>query len=322
MTPLSIVFLDRATIADDIVFPEPGFPYTWQDYAQTSSEQRAVRLRDTDCVITNKVVIDDSLLSQCPNLKYVGVSATGFNVVDLEACKRRGIAVTNVKGYSTDGVAEHAFLLMLSLKKQLKAYQQSLPKGAWQAAGQFVYYHGAIENLKGRVLALIGTGEIAQATAALAKAFGMSVLFFSPSGRKDVAGVKCCTFDEVLQQADIVSLHCPLNTETEGLFNAAAFEKMKPSAVLINTARGPVVDISALIHALKKGEIAGAGLDVLPEEPPELNSEIMSALTMPQLVVTPHTAWASQESQQELIAGVVHNLNCFALGKPFTNLAD
>ncbi len=309
MTDIDIVFLDAGTISPTVTMPTPAFPHRWTQYARTEAHDRAARLREADCVLTNKVPIDAALLAACPKLRYVGVVATGTNIVDIPACEARGVSVTNVKGYSTQGVAEHALMMMLSLVKQLKAYQQTISEGAWQQAKQFVYYQGRIDNLHGKTLGLVGTGEIARATAQLCGALGMKVLYHSPSGRKQVEGQDCVSLDTLLQQSDVVSLHCPLTAQTEGLMSAEALAKMKPGALLINTARGPIVDSNAVVDALQRGHLGGAGLDVLPQEPPAAEDVVMRANTLPNLLLTPHTAWASEISQQALVQGVIANVN-------------
>ena len=319
---MKIVCLDRATISASTRLPTPSFEHTWLSYDNTQAEQTIERLLQADIAITNKVVIDRKVLEACPTLKYIAVAATGVNVIDLPACKEHGVTVANVTGYATHAVAEHTFMMILALLKQLKAYQQTMMQGQWQAAKQFCYFvEGAsISSLQGKCLGLIGTGAIAQATAALAKAFGMTASYFSPSGRADVDGLATVSLSELMANSDVVSIHCPLTEVTEQLINAQALALMKPKALLINTARGPIVDVPALLKALERGEIAGAGLDVLPQEPPSAESAIMAALDKANLLVTPHTAWASEEAMQALANQLMAKMEDFVAGRPVPSL--
>jgi glycerate dehydrogenase len=319
---LSICFLDRATLASSIEFKRPSFKHRWIEYANTAAADTAARLKDSHIAITNKVVIDEAILDQCPKLKYIAVAATGANVVDLEACRQRGIVVANVTDYATHAVAEHVFMFILALSKQLKPYSQALVDGQWQANNQFCFFLEPIQTLHHKTLGLIGTGSIAKATAKLARAFGMQVIFYSPSGRKRVDEYICVSLDRLLAASDVVSIHCPLTSQTQKLISTTEFNKMKSTALLINTARGPIVNIDALLVALNSKIIAGAGLDVLPEEPPAKNSPIMAALNCSNLLITPHTAWASHSAMQTLANQLIHKMEDFAAGKPVINLAD
>jgi glycerate dehydrogenase len=309
---LNIVFLDRATFIPSVHFPKPNFEHHWTDYPSTAPHQIIPRLQQADIAITNKVVIDQAVLAHCPKLKYIAITATGMNVVDLDECHQRGIAVANVTNYATQGVAEHVFMLTLALCKQLKSYTQALLEGEWQRSGQFCFFledGSSIQTLHGKVLGLIGTGNIAQASAKLAVAFGMEVVYHSPSGRLDVNGAPCISLHQLLSMADVVSIHCPLTDDTRNLIGSDELALMKTSAILINSARGPIVDTRALIDALNAHLIAGAGLDVLPVEPPDSDSLEMQALTNKRLIITPHIAWASVSAMQALADQVVAKLN-------------
>ena len=325
---MNIVFLDRATLGPHVQFPTPSFNHTWVEYPNTPAELTLERLKSAHMVITNKVVITADVIAQCPHLKYIAVAATGVNVVDIPACQARGIIVANITQYATHAVAEHVFMLMLALIKQFKPYQQALNAGQWQAAQQFCFFLDGctIQTLQGKTLGLIGTGNIAQTTAKLAQAFGMQVIWHSPSGREHIQQVPCVPLNTLLSQADVVSIHCPLITHPDSastfhLIGAQQLQLMKPTAYLINTARGPIVNIDALLHALSQKTIAGAGLDVLPQEPPCTNSPIMQALQHPHLLLTPHTAWASQSAMQTLANQLIDKMNTFAAGGTVTNLA-
>lgn len=325
---MNITFLDRATVPKCITFKTPSFEHHWQSFAHTTPQQTVSHLHHSNIAITNKVVIDETVLSRCPSLKYIGVAATGVNVVDLEACKKRGIVVANVTGYATHSVAEHVFMLMLALNKQLMAYNQALKAGQWQQSDQFCFFlEGGIQTLRGKTLGLIGTGGIAVATAKLAKAFGMKVAFHSPSGRKTIDGKAidgkaCISFESLLTRSDVVSVHCPLTSHTQHLINTQTLAMMKPSAILINTARGPIVDEQAVINALNNGQLAGAGLDVLQQEPPKACAPVMQALNHPKLIITPHVAWASQSAIQTLADQLMQKIEDYVAGKPIVNLAQ
>ncbi len=318
---LSICFLDRATLASSVEFKRPKFKHLWTEYENTAPSETIARLKDSHIAITNKVVINEDVLAHCPKLKYIAVAATGANVIDLNACRERGIVVTNVTDYATHAVAEHVLMFMLALSKQLKSYSQALVDGQWQAANQFCFFLDHIQTLHHKTLGLIGTGSIAKATAKLARALGMQVIFYSPSGRKRVDEYICVSLERLLVAADVVSIHCPLTTKTQQLISTAEFNKMKPTALLINTARGPIVDIDALLVALKNKKIAGAGLDVLPIEPPAHDAPIMAELNRANLIITPHTAWASQSAMQTLANQLIQKMEDFVAGKIVVNLA-
>ena len=318
-----IVFLDRATFPTNILFDAPSFPHFWQNYAGTNAEQTISHLQNATIAITNKVMINEAVLNACPKLKYIAVAATGVNVVDLAACKKRNIVVANVTGYATHSVAEHVLMLMLVLSKQFKKYSQALTNGQWQRSGQFCFFlDEGIQLLRGKMLGLIGTGSIAIATAKLAEAFGMTVIFHSPSGRSHVNGEPCLSLTTLLAKADVVSVHCPLTSQTQHLINANTLTLMKPSALLINTARGPIVDEQAVVAALRSNALAGAGLDVLAQEPPAASSVVMQALDHPNLIITPHTAWASQSAMQTLANQLMQKIEDYAAGRAVTNLAQ
>ncbi len=321
---MHIVFLDRNTLHPDITLPPLSNEHTLAIFDNTTASNTAERIGDAQIVITNKVVIDKAVLDACPQIQCIGVAATGINVVDISACRARGITVVNVTDYATNDVAEHALMLMLVLTKQLKPYQRALSQGQWQKSQQFCFFIDghSIATLKGKTLGLIGTGNIALQTAQLARAFGMNTLFFSPSGRSHVEGKNTVNLEALLRQSDIVSIHCPLTNTTEKLIDGQALKLMKPSALIINTARGPIIDIEALLNALRHNQIAGAALDVLPIEPPEADAPIMQAIkALDNLIVTPHTAWASMPAMQALIDQLFGKINDFIEGRPVANLA-
>lgn len=311
---LHIVFLDRATIADGVDIPSPEAPHTWKNHAKTHTDQTLERAKNADLIVTNKVKFDHQTMRQLPKLKHIAIAATGTNCVDLDAAKALSITVSNVPGYATRSASEHVMAMILALRRSLLPYQDDINAGKWQASEQFCFYNQPIFDLSGSTLGLIGTGAIAQQVAVVAKAFGMQVIYHSVSGRKELAGESLVALDKLLTESDIVSLHCPLTPATEHLIDAQKLKLMHTNAVLINTARGSMVDLDALLVALNKQQIAGAGIDVAPAEPPQNDSAIIKLNALPNCIVTPHTAWASRQASQTLINHVVANIDAAANG--------
>ena len=267
-----IVFLDRATLLAELRFP--AFDHVWVEHPESAPEAVADKLWRASIAITNKAPITRAVLDACPKLRLVAVAATGVNNVDLEACRERGIAVCNIRGYAEHTVPEHVFMLLLALRRNLLAWRQTLQAGAWQKAPQFCLFDHDMHDLHGSTLGLIGYGSVGRAVAPLARAFGMDVLIAERKGAATVRPGRVA-FEEVLARADQISLHTPLNEDTRGLIGAREFGLMKKSAVLINTARGGVVDEAALVSALKTRRIAGAGFDVLSVEPPREGNPLL-----------------------------------------------
>ncbi|AXK38370.1 D-2-hydroxyacid dehydrogenase [Crenobacter cavernae] len=311
MTPHRIVFVDRDSLPVPISIS--GFPHEYRDYPASRPEELAERLAAADIVITNKVPFSRATLEQLPNLKMLAVAATGVNMIDLAACKERGVAVANVRQYGDQAVAEHAFMLMMALMRNLPAYQRDVAAGLWENAPQFCHFGAPVRDLAGATLAIVGAGGIGQALAERARAFGMTVLFAEHKGATSVRD-GYTAFDEVLASADVISLHCPLNAATEHLIGEAELVAMKPGAVLINTARGGLIDENALIAALKYGQLGGAGVDVLSEEPPR-NGNVLLKSRLPHLIVTPHVAWTSQQAMRALATQVAENIEAFVAGE-------
>ncbi|MCY4041125.1 MAG: glycerate dehydrogenase [Gammaproteobacteria bacterium] len=311
-----IVFLDRGTISRDVEIPRPGFAHLWHEFERSTPGQVVERLQGAQVAITNKVPIQAMHMEALPSLALIAVIATGTNIIDIEAARRHDIAVCNVPGYAETSAAEHTLALMLSLRRNLCEYREQVIAGAWQAAGQFCFFNRPIFELSGSLLGLIGTGAIAKGVAARARAFGMSVLFHSPSGRADTESV---ALETLLAESDIVSCHTPLSARTHGLIGEAELRAMKPSAILINTARGEVVDGDALSAAIEEGWIAGAGIDVAPVEPPPPDSPLMRISDRPNVIVTPHVAFAGLETQRNLSRMTIENIEAFMRGEA-TNL--
>jgi glycerate dehydrogenase len=306
-----IVFLDRATLIADLRIPD--FDHVWVEHPDSAPEEVADHLWRASVAITNKAPITRAVLESCPKLRLVAVAATGVNNVDLEACRERGIAVCNIRGYAGHTVPEHVFMLLLALRRQLLAWRASLRGGAWQRAERFCLFDHEMHDLHGSTLGLIGHGSVGAAVEALARAFGMQVLIAEHKGATTLRPGRT-PFDEVLARADQISLHTPLNEATRNLIGAREFGLMKRSAVLINTARGGVVDEAALIAALRGRRIAGAGFDVLSMEPPREGNPLLD-LDLPNFLLTPHVAWSSREAMQTLADQLMDNIEAFVRGE-------
>lgn len=298
-TPMAvkIVFLDRDTLGADIRLPEPSFPHEWVSYPRTAPDRRAPRLKGAQIAITNKVPFDADLIAALPDLRLIGVAATGTDIIDRAAAAARGIPVVNVAGYAVNAVPEHVFAALLSLRRHLPAYRRAVRDGAWQGAEQFCYLGPQIRDIAGGTLGIAGAGAIGQAVARRAEAFGMRVLFAERKGAGTVRD-GYTAFDRVLGESDVLSLHCPLTRETAGLIDDAALAAMKPGAILINTGRGGLVDEEALLAALESGRLGGAALDVTRPEPPPTDSAIMRLAAREDVIVTPHIAWGSVQARQ------------------------
>jgi glycerate dehydrogenase len=315
-----IVYLERESIQAAV--RRPACEHAWVEYDKSSQLEVAGRLREATIAIVNKVQIDAGMIDRLPNLKMVAVAATGTNNVDLAACRARGIVVSNIRGYAAHTVPEHAIALMLALSRNLLAYRQSVQAGRWQASEQFCFFDHPIRDLHGATLAIIGSGTLGRGVARLADAFGMRVL---SAERKGVAVPRpgYVAFANALAEADVVSLHCPLLPETQHLIGEAELRAMKNTALLINTSRGGLVDEAALAAALKTGEIAGAGFDVLSKEPPTDGNPLLSPelLALPNFLLTPHVAWASRPAMQTLADQLIDNIEAFVRGEPQNRVA-
>ena len=309
---MNIVFLDRASIPASHDIPRPSFPHTWMEYDRTLPEETFERSKDADIVVTNKVVFDRELLSRLPKLKFIAITATGTNNIDLDAAKDLGIAVKNVPGYSSVAVPEHVLGMIFSLKHSLIGYHRDqVTSDRWATCGQFCYTDYPITDVRGATLGVFGKGCLGTEVGRLAQLLGMNVLYAEHKGASQIRE-GYTEFETVLKQADIVTLHCPLTDTTKNLINAETLALMKPTAYLINTGRGPLVDEAALLDALENGKIAGAALDVLVKEPPEKdNPLIQAAKRLPNLLITPHIAWASDSAVTTLVNKVAQNIEDF-----------
>lgn len=307
MKPL-IVCLDRLTLPQAL--PAPQAEHEWRDYAATGPDQVVQHLQGATIAISNKVALGRQQLQQLPQLKLIAVAATGYNTIDIEACRELGISVCNVPAYSTQGVAEHALMLMLMLRHRLNEYQ--LASRQWSGSNIFCVFGSPVQEVSGATLTLIGSGQTGSRVAELAAAFGMQVLKAERRGAQQLRP-GYTEFEQALAAADIVSLHCPLTPETRGLMGAAQLALLRPGALLINTARGGLVDESALATALQE-HLGGAALDVLESEPPPADHPLLQ-LQHPNLIVTPHIAWASAPSLQRLGEILQANLDSFLAGQ-------
>ena len=308
-----IVFLDRATLAPEIRLRAPAFPHEMVVYESTTPEEVAQRIAGADVVITNKVPLGVTIRG-ADRLRLIAVAATGTDVVDLEACAVAGITVTNIRDYAVHTVPEHTFALILALRRSIVAYRESVARGRWQEAGQFCYFDYPVRDLAGSTLGVIGDGSIGQAVAELGKAFGMRTLFSAYKGTTGM-GPLYTPFEELLR-IDVITLHAPLMPSTRGMIGRAEFALMERRPLLINTARGGLVDETALEEALTGGEIAGAGFDVATSEPPPADHPLMRLLKLPNFILTPHTAWASEEAMQSLADQLIDNVEAFWAGAP------
>ncbi len=283
-------------------------------HERTKPSETVGRLQDAKVALTNKVLLDAETLGQLPGLRYVGVIATGYNVVDIAAAKEQGIVVTNVPAYSTMSVAQLTFALLLELTHRVGHHAESVREGHWVKSPDFAYWDFPLIELDGLTMGLVGFGAIAQATAKIAQALGMKVVAHRRSDRpSDVPGARMVDLETVFRESDVVSVHCPLTAETRGLVNAVRLSLMKKSAYVLNTSRGPLVNEADLAQALNDGRIAGAGLDVLSDEPPKADNPLLTAKNC---FVTPHIAWASRAARSRLLATVASNVKAFAEGKP------
>ncbi len=317
---MRIVQLEGESLIADL--RRPAFAHEWIEHPKSAPADVIERLAGADIAITNKVPIPAAAVDALPQLKMIAISATGTNNVDLDACRQRGIVVSNIRGYAEHTVPEHVFALLLALSRNLIAWRETLLAGGWQRAEQFCLFDHPIRDLHGATLGLIGSGSLGNGVARLAEAFGMRVLRAEHRGATRIRP-GYTAFAEVLKAADAISLHCPLNDATRGLIGEAELQAMQRSALLINTARGGIVDEAALIRALREDWIAGAGFDVLTVEPPPADHPLVdpALLALPNFLLTPHVAWASRPAMQTLADQLIANIEAFAAGRPQNRVA-
>ncbi|RDU97708.1 D-2-hydroxyacid dehydrogenase [Trinickia dinghuensis] len=316
--PLRVVFLDRATISPRTTLKELPFPHELQRFDRTSAQEVSSRIRLADIVITNKVRLSASDIAAAENLQMVAIAATGSDHIDLHACQARGIVVSNIRNYAVRTVPEHTFALIFALRRSLAAYRDAVRAGRWLESGQFCFFDYPIRDLKGATLGIIGDGVLGRAVAEIGSALGMRVLFSAYKDRANM-GTLYTPFDDLLVQADVITLHCPLTPATRDLIAAPEFARIKEAGrkpLIVNTSRGGLVDETALVAALKAGDIAGAGFDVVTQEPLPAEHPFNEVLGHPAFILTPHVAWASDEAIQCLTDQLVDNISAFVDGQP------
>jgi len=310
-----IVFLDRATIAPQIVIRKPNFPCELVEHPRTKPDEVVERLKGAEVAILNKVRLTAEMLCQLPDLKLIAVAATGSDCIDKPYCQRNGIAISNIRGYSGRTVPEQTFALMLALRRSIVPFRADVLAGEWQKADQFCFFNHSIRDLGGARLGIIGEGFLGQRVAEIGRVFGMKPMFAAHKGKTGL-GPLYTPWAEVLETADVITLHCPLTPETANVIGLPEFRQMKRRPLIINTARGGLIDETALEIALEEGLISGAGIDVTTPEPPPLDSVLMRIARRSNVIVTPHIAWASDEAQQTLADQLIDNIEAFVAGKP------
>ncbi len=315
-----IVFLDRATIAPQIHLRRPDFDHELTVHERTRPDEVVERLAGATVAITNKVALTAAILERLPDLRLIAVAATGTDCVDKAYCQQRGIAVTNIRGYSVNSVPEHTFALILALRRNIVGFRADVLAGEWEKAAQFCFFNHPIHDLHGARLGIIGAGTLGQRVAELARAFGMVPLFAAHKGRP-APGSLYTAWDEVLETSDIITLHCPLTPSSRGMIGMTEFRAMKRKPLLVNTARGGLVVEEDLEQALDEGLISGAGFDVAAEEPPRADSPLLRVAARPNVIFTPHVAWASDEAMQTLADQLMDNIENFVSGTP-SNLVE
>ena len=313
------VILDAASLGHDLdLSPLLNSAPSWQVYNDTPAALVDERIRGMDIVLTNKVKLSATAIQGAAKLKFIGVMATGTNNIDLNAAQQQNIVVSNAVGYATPSVVQHTLMLILALATRLNLYHRDVQAGKWQQSKTFCLLDHPIMELSGKTLGIVGCGELGSQVAQVAKSFGMLIKVAQRPGLKHSdaeRGYPRLPLEQLLPQVDVLSLHCPLVAETEHLINQETLQLMKPSAFLINTARGGLVDSSALLAALHSGQLAGAAIDVLTTEPPEKDEPLLS-VSQANLIVTPHTAWAAVESRKRLLIQVCENLEGFLCQTP------
>ena len=309
---MKIVITDAQTVFDEIVNTSPLYKLgEVKEYGLLKHEDVAEAVRDADIILCNKTLLNAETLRLAKNLKYIGLFATGYNNIDIDYCREHGIAVCNAGSYSTNAVAQHTFALILEHFNNTSHYKKYVADGRWKRSKTFSPFVYPLNELAGKTLGIVGLGNIGKAVAKIANAFEMNVIAYNRSPR-DIEGVKQVDFDILLKESDIVTVHCPLNDESENMFDKDAFEKMKSSALFVNTARGGVMNEQDLFDALKSGVIGGACIDTLTVEPMVEDCILMEA---PNCIITPHIAWAPVETRQRLMGIVIDNIKAFLRGE-------
>lgn len=314
---MKLVILERNSVGTDISMERYSCFGEVTSYENTvTAEEVAERVKDADIVIANKAPMNESSLKDAPNVKLICEFATGYDNIDLDYCKSRGILAANVRDYSTAAVAQHTFAMALYITEHLHFYDNYVKSGAYSAQGRFSNFDQAFTELEGKTWGIAGMGNIGKKVAKIAQSFGCRVIFYATSGYSSCQEYERVEWEELLRTSDYLSLHCPLTEKTRNLINADAFSKMKETAVLLNVARGAVVNNTDLYHALVEKKIAGAGLDVLEQEPLRTENPLSQFQDSNRLIITPHMAWASTEARERCAEGVYENIRAFLDGKP------
>jgi glycerate dehydrogenase len=311
---MKAVMLDWATMGPDLDISEmKALLPELEIFDETADDEIAGRIAGAEIVLGNKVMISESLFAGAPEMRFIGLTATGTDNIDLDAARQHGVAVANIRAYCTASVAEHVFGCLLNLTHSLRGYAADVRGGAWQEASNFCMLTRPIRELSAMTLGIVGYGELGKGVARIGKSFGMDVIVAARPGSDTIPDGRV-SFDELLARADVISLHCPLTDVTRGLFGAAQFQAMKNTAILINTARGALVDSQALANALRDREIAAAAIDVLPKEPP-VDGDPLLDYAGDNLMVTPHIAWGTLEARQSAIDELTANIAAFLDGR-------
>ena len=309
-----IVFLDMATIGPGVNIGRPAFDHEWLEYQRTSPDQVVERLQGATTVISNKVVISADMLAQLPDLKLIAVAATGYNIVDLAACEAHGVTVCNIRGYAVNTVPEHTFALILALRRNLVEYREQVIDGEWVKADQFCFFNRPIFDLAGSNLGIVGAGALGQSVGRLGAAFGMNVMYLDQHIRQVPDHGQVVSFEQFRDEVDVLTLHCPLTDETHNMIDADFLAGMKETSIIVNTGRGGLVNEAALAAALQRDGIAGAGIDVTEVEPSPMDSPMMQVAALPNVIITPHVAWASVGGMQTLVDQLMGNIEAFEYG--------
>lgn len=312
---MKIVYLDAYTV-NALGDLDLSILHTLGDvtlYDRTSKDQIIERAKDAEVILTNKCQLNREIISQLPNLKYIGVTATGYNIIDVVAAKEHGVIVTNVKGYSSASVAQLTFSLLLSFTNRVAQHAENIDQ-TWPSSADWCFYLAPLVELEGKTLGIIGFGDIGKKVANIGLGFGMKIL----ANKRDLnsggmEGVELCEIDKVLKESDFISLHCPLTADNQGFINKGSLALMKSSAILINTSRGGLINEADLAEAVNVDRIAGAGLDVLSTEPPAQDNPLLTAKNC---IITPHIAWAGVEARKLLLKGTVENIRAYQMGTP------
>ncbi len=312
---MKIVILEGNSVGEDINFA-PFFDLgEVQVYPATTVSEMSERIKDAEIIMANKLPMNEETLKDAANLKLICLSATGYNNLDIQYLKSRDIHACNVPGYSTDAVAQHTFALLFYIWEKLRFYDDFVKSGEYTKCGKFSYFPEKFYELNGKTWGIIGLGAIGQRVAKIAEAFGCRVICYSASGNKYKTAYEQVDFQKLLAESDIISIHAPLNEHTENLMDKEAFKRMKKTAVLVNVARGPIVNQEELAEALEEGEIAGAALDVLKVEPMSEENPLGKILDSRKLIITPHMAWAPVETRERCVSEVAENMRAFLRGE-------